>query len=323
MFARTCSLALSLALLVGVGCTPPADTGNTDDANGEDEDPGPPPPDDIAELSDGECPDMSESGITSFSSGGLSRKVGVVLPDDLEDGLPLVINFHGLTTAEYQPVENTASALQQEADNRNAVFLVPEALEQTTLIGDVLFWGIRGDEEPDLTLFDDLRTCASQQLNVDLSRMSVWGMSGGALWATKVLLERSGTLASVVEFSGGAEIDDPTTGDHYLTYETPEHKVPIILATGGDQDVWPQGFPIVDFTAATEALQASLVADEHLVIRCIHSQGHAVPQQGWVYSHDWMLEHQFGVPSPTLEDGIGDQDDWCEVLEAEEDDSDD
>ncbi len=57
----------------------------------------------LAELSDGDCPDMS--GTSTFSSGGLERTVRIVAPDDAEGPMPVFFTFHGLTNAGTNPID--------------------------------------------------------------------------------------------------------------------------------------------------------------------------------------------------------------------------
>ncbi len=296
--------ALIAALALG-GCVAPQ--GDDDDVADDDDDtPDPDPTAPLAELSDGECPDMSESGISTFSSAGLDRKVAVFFPDDPQPGMPVIFNFHGLTNAGSNPVEGSQTQTQAEANANDIVVIMPEArVTSIPLMGEVLIWGILDDAEPDLTLFDDLRTCASNELDIDLKKVSTWGHSGGALWSTALLMERSTSLAAVVEFSGGAEFSIPGMGGPYLTYSTPERQVPALLTSGGPEDAWPQGFAVVNFETTTDTLEAGLVEDGHLVARCSHQLGHySIPSDLRTFSTRWDLEHHFSEESPFSEEDL-------------------
>lgn len=298
--------------------TSAADGGSdAEDGGVVDENPAPP----LAELSEGECPDLTTSGISTFRSAGHDRKVAVLFPDNPPRGLPVIFNFHGLTSPEYTPVEASQASLQAEANARDAIIVVPEARQQTLpFIGTFLLWGIMDDETPDLILFDDLRTCLSQTFEIDLKRISTWGHSGGALWNTALLMNRSDQLATVVEFSGGADFSIPFVGGPYLVYESPNSKVPVLLVTGGPEDVWPDSdSPMIEFEATTDTLQSHLAEDEHLVVRCRHTLGHyEIPTNGWDFSHEWMLTHRLGEPSPYAEDGLGAEDSWCASVESDD-----
>ena len=54
-------------------------------------------------TSDGQCPDMTQSHTTSFSSSGQDRVVTTVIPDQLEENMPFVYFFHGLLDPGYTP----------------------------------------------------------------------------------------------------------------------------------------------------------------------------------------------------------------------------
>ncbi len=304
--------ALIAALALG-GCVAPQ--GDDDDVADDDDDgaPDPDPAAPLAELSDGECPDMSESGMSTFSSAGLERKVAVVFPDDPQPGMAVVFNFHGLTNAGSNPVEGSLTQIQAEANANDSVVIMPEArVTSMPLMGEILIWGILDDAEPDLILFDDLRTCAFNELDIDLKKVSTWGHSGGALWSTAMLMERSTSLAAVVEFSGGAEFSIPGMGGPYLTYSTPERQVPVLLTSGGSEDAWPQGFAVINFEETTDTLAAALVEDGHRVARCSHQQGHyAIPSDLWAFSTRWDLEHHFSEASPFSEEDLPS---GCELL---------
>ncbi len=312
MNSRT-HLLVALAFLLGC---PTGGGGDDDDDDDSTEDL--PQPAALAELSDGECPDLDSSGISTFSSDGIDRKVAVLFPDGDTEGLPIIYFFHGLMLPSDNPVENTVQGLNLQglADSLPAIVIAPESRAVAMpLAGDVSLWGILNDADPDLVLFDDLRTCAVDELGGDIRRLNVMGFSGGALWTTQVLMSRSDTLASAVEYSGGAELDVPMDGGPFLLYDTPAEKTPVLMTSGGDQDVWPQGFAIIDFAATTDTLQGGLRVDGHYAVRCRHNAGHTVPQSGWDFGQEWVMAHEYGIETPYVADGIGSEDSWCEVVE--------
>ncbi len=312
------SRLLLLALLSSalVGCPTVGGDGSVDDDDSTE--PPLPQPAPLAERSDGECPDLSTPGVSTFSSGGAERKVVAAFPEGDTEGLPVLFFWHGLTTPDQNPAEQTATGLdvQRLAEDLPAIILVPEApATPMPLIGEVSIWGILGDPTSDLTLFDDLRTCAVEELGGDIRRVHSMGFSGGALWTTQVLMSRSDTLASAVEFSGGAEFELPLDGSPFLLYETPAEPTPALLVAGGDADEWPQGFGLIDFVATTDTLQGGLRVDGHFLVRCDHDGGHTIPNQGWSFAQDWVMAHEYGVDSPLREAGIEGQESWCGIVE--------
>ncbi len=311
----TLRLLLLPLLALAVGCPASPNGGNDDD---DDSTPDVPQPAGLAELSDGECPGTNASGISTFSSDGFERKVAVLFPDGDTEGMPIVFFFHGLMTPADNPVESTVNGLNLQglADSLPAIVIAPESRPLAMpLVGEVSLWGIMGDPDPDLVLFDDLRTCAVDRLGGDIRKLSVMGFSGGALWTSQVLMSRADTLASAVEFSGGAELDVPMDGGPFLLYESPAEQTPVLMTSGGASDVWPQGFTIIDFNETTDTLQGGLRLDGHFAVRCRHESGHTVPQNGWSFGQEWVMAHEYGVDTPYRTEGISSQESWCELVE--------
>lgn len=312
-------LALALAVL---GC--PADDDDDDDndsaSNDDDDDTTDegPMPADLAELSSGECPDMDETDTVTFVSGDVERKVTVVVPEDLEDGAPVLFFFHGLLSPDYTPEPTTEMAsilgLQSLADDTGAIIVLPESRIMNELNMVFFMWEVMDRDEDDLVLYDDLRTCLVTEARADIRRISATGFSGGSLFVTVLARERADTLAVVMENSGGSDVELPFY-PMAAEYSTPPNPVlPFLLVSGGENDGWPTGFPLVNFEAATDSLETHLADDGFHVIRCKHNFGHTVTQNAMNVGNDWLFANAYGEPSPYLETGIEDFGDWCEVI---------
>jgi predicted esterase len=248
----------------------------------------------LSETSDGECP--NKRGRSRFSSNGQRRRVEIVVPDNPQGAMPVVFTFHGLLHPSYDAIGAMVNGfqLQQEANARNTIFVVPEATEvEIPLIGSFLLWDVLDGGEDDLVLFDDLRTCLVEQHEIDLSRVHAWGMSGGGLWTSMLTIHRADALASVVEFSGGSDLELPIEGGPFIVSQGIEFAPPALLVAGGTGDVWPDPIlPVIDFAAATDTLQASLLAANASVVRCDNDLGHAViTNEMWALAMDWMNAH--------------------------------
>lgn len=250
------------------------------------------------------CPAFEESGEpVTITSGGLERQVTVVFPKDVAPNAPVLFSFHGLGTPSQDPMGSLVAGfkLQIEANARDAIFVVPEArASELPLVGLVSLWGILDDEDPDLQLFDDLRTCVIEAFDADPRRVGAWGHSGGALWTTVVGRERADALASIVELSGGASIELPVIGGPFVDWDPVGRDLPALLVTGGETDVWPDvELTLIDFGAATETLSASLVEEGQHVGRCDHGAGHFnIPPDTLATALDWLVDHRFGEASP-------------------------
>lgn len=278
----------------------------------------------LAELSSGECPDLTTSGTSTFLSSDEERQVTVIIPSSPEPGMAVNFFFHGVTdpSTTSNPGGETAEGLdlQAEADASNTVWVVPDAPVQD-LYGmmEVYLWDLALETGNDLVFYDDLRTCVTQGLDVDQDRLSVMGFSGGALWTTVVVSNRADTLATAVELSGGSDIEAPGYDDLLAAYATPATDLPVLLTSGSaDEDVWPSAsFVVVNFAEATDNLQAELAADDHFVVRCQDDAGHVMSRQEWNLAKDWVSNAQFGEPSPYATDGLGSDADWCAVVTGE------
>jgi poly(3-hydroxybutyrate) depolymerase len=255
-------------------------------------------------LSNGQCPDVTATVQSEFRSGGKKRRVQTVLPAQVPPSMGLMYSFHGLNPKSTDPITNLFEDhdLQAVADQYGVAIVAPEALPTTVgFLGDFLLWGILGEEEDDLTLFDDLHICMTNTWDIDLDAVALWGHSGGALWTTLLSQQRGETFSTAVEFSGGSDvsISIPGLAGPWVPYEeTPA--VPYLLSTAGAADVWPdETVSVLDFEAATDTLEGKLLDDGRTVVRCAHDLGHyVVPTDQWQFATEWMSVHRRGAPSP-------------------------
>lgn len=278
--------------------------GAGDGSDGEDG-PAPAPLVDVAQ-----CPRIDADGSFTVEVGGVERTVYVEVPEDPSGAVGLLYTFHGLDVASSNPAAGfiRGFGLAAVADAEDVVVVSPEARPNATLASltgqQVLLWGILGDEADDLELYDVIRSCVAAQWDLDLRRVSAWGFSGGALWTSLLLTQRADTLAAAVVASGGVGLEIPLLGDA-LPYATPSYPTPVLMTSGGEQDVWPGGgLTIIDFEASSDTLQTGLVGDGHVVARCNHTLGHTVPGWFWAQAQDWLLDHRYGEDSP-FADGAG------------------
>ncbi len=272
----------------------------------------------LAPLSDDECPDLTKSGTSTFRSSGEDRQVTVVLPTSPKPGMSVNVYFHGTAfpTDTSTPAADIAAryGVQVRADATNTVWLMPDARVQTLLDTVVAYlWDVMAQDEADVVLFDDLRTCAAENLDVDLTRLSAVGFSAGALWTTVLIGQRADTLAGDVELSGGSDAVVPGLDHPFAPYTTPVTSLPVLMTTGAEgQDVWPTPeLVMVDFNAATGTLQGKLLADGHFTVRCRDDEGHVEDDRDWEFATAWTAAQQFGQPSPYETEGLGSEADWC------------
>ena len=271
----------------------------------------------LSELSNGDCPDMSTSGSTvQFTSSDESRTVTVLFPSYPQPKMRIIFFYHGLMDPSYSPTGYMAQALnfQELADTYNALIFLPESPIWELMGQQFHMWDVEeGTSDKDLTLFDDLRTCAAQKFDVDLDALVTSGFSGGSLFNTIILGQRAEHIAAMVEMSGGANIEVPTFEEKFAPYDTPSVDVPVLLISGGDNDLWPDAsFPLVHFQEATDTLQTKLRTDNQFVVRCTHNTGHNITNKAFNSAIEWLTVHRYGEESP-YESGIEGWEDWCVV----------
>lgn len=291
------------------------------DSGEVDEGPEPAP---LAELSSGECPALDASGTSSFLSSGEARSVTVIVPSAPVADMPVYFFFHGLDDpgATEHPGATWASTLdvQALADETGTAWVFADSPVQNMYGYEFYLWNLETTGNLDLVLYDDLRTCVANNLDVDLSRASAMGFSGGALFTTLLLAHRADTLATVVQLSGGADLSVPTFDELLALYAEPATDLPVLLTTGGEADAWPsEQLKVVDFYAASDTLQGYLLDDGHYVVRCNDEKGHTVNRADWDLGVSWLLAHSFGGDSPFATGGLGDDADWCAEASIVED----
>lgn len=259
---------------------------------------------DFEGLSNGQCPDVTATVQSEFKSDGKKRRVQIVLPSAIPPRMKLMYSFHGLNPKSTDPITNlfVDHDMQAVADQYGVAIVIPEALATTIgFLGDFLLWGILGDEEHDLVLFDDLHICMTNTHDIDPDAVSLWGHSGGALWTTLLSQERGDLFSTAVEFSGGSDVDVnlPGLAGPWVPYgETPD--IPYLLSTAGAADVWPDDtVTVLDFEASTDTLERKLLDDARTTVRCAHDLGHyIVPTDQWQLASEWLTVHRKGATSP-------------------------
>ncbi|MBX2804096.1 MAG: hypothetical protein KTR31_40845 [Myxococcales bacterium] len=242
-----------------------------------------------------ECPDMNEAGAIEFEVDTMRRKVLVHLPDEPVDSMPVIVFFHGHNGS----AENVSARtdLARIAQQHSAITVAPDSADR---FGDT--WDARTGGR-DLALFDDLVDCLVQELDADPAAIHVGGFSGGAVFATYLVMERSERLASATLFSGGLDDDE-------LPYRTPSHKIPALVGWGGSDDVGVYKGRDILFEEMGRLFGQLLRLDDHLVVTCNYGGGHRLPGAAADILESWALPHRVGRPSPH-EDGLVDLPDYC------------
>ncbi|HEX3697885.1 MAG TPA: hypothetical protein VH374_21105 [Polyangia bacterium] len=133
-------------------------------------------------------------------------------------------------------------------------------------------------------LFDEVVACAVKNTLIDSRRIHAVGFSAGALMTTHLSYARSGLLASVAAYSGGA------TGQ----FQEQNNKFAALIFTGGPSDIVVQ-----NFFQSSQQWQATLKGAGHFTLFCNHMGGHSIPTRLVPGVWQFFQDHPYGtVPSP-------------------------
>ena len=232
----------------------------------------------------GTCPDLTAGGTVTISSGGQNRRVYVSLPDGGPGtNMSLLFLFHGLGDSGSN--FSAAFGAGDIAKANNAVVITPDdcCVKGLSCCAQLNGWAfLDAAGGVDSQLFDDLLSCATQQMNIDTKHVYAAGFSAGALWTTWLILNRSQYLAAAAPFSGGVGLID---------YITPFWKIPVLGSWGGDNDIFA-GY--ITFYQYMQDFIADLRKDGNFVIACNHGMGHTVPPDGPAYAVDFLFRNTVG-----------------------------
>lgn len=260
-----------------------------------------PQPAPLMELSNGSCPSFATTGAeVTFTSADVERKVRAYLPGGDTTGAPLLFVWHPLGVSASQIAQ--WNDLQTLATDTGAVILVPSSQDS-----NMFDWEFVNESTTDIVLYDDLRTCAADQLGIDVRRVYTTGMSAGGLWSTYLTMHRADTLAASLIMSGGT--------DPVVTYESPDADIPVLMFYGGDNDTWSGGGFSLDFQQATLAFADDIKEDVETVILCNHEGGHTLPPSNMGTVQGFLLKHAYGERSPFADGDLTGLPSSCQAVE--------
>lgn len=278
-------------------------------------------------YSRGRCPTLRGSPTndgslnTGFRTGSQTREFRLIVPRNY-DGRgewPLVFAWHWLNASASSFVRT--GELETAAEQMRFIAVVPEALRNSN--GDrtyvfswpfAEFWGIPAE----VTFFDDMLACVTEQFRVDRRRVHGVGVSAGALWVTYLsTTDRANYFASVESLSGGLG-EVPIAWR--IEYRPQANKFPAMVLWGGPSD-WLG----LSFEQASTRYRDELLRDNHFVMQCVHDMGHMVPPVdpppggGTRFRMLWQffLDHPYGLApgdSPYLRTGLpAGTPSWCSI----------
>jgi len=267
-----------------------------------------------AAYSGGACPTLISGENTAFSSSGLNRSFILVVPDnyDPEQTYPILFGWHWLNSSANSFLHK--AGIQEVADYYDIIVILPNAS------GDFLFdWPVTPFDihlsDVDLTFFDDMLSCASEQFNVDPYCVGSMGVSAGGLWTSYLGVQRGEYLSSNLSLSGGRPDD---YGGPFWEWEPPDHRYAALVLWGGPTD-WLG----LSFSAASERYELDLLNSGHFVVECVHDSGHSEPPLellpdrpkyaaiiGFLLDHPYWIEGTSRYETEGLPDAMPD---WCSI----------
>ncbi len=226
-----------------------------------------------------DCPALAAGRNTMFPSAGFERTFDLYLPNDADpaEPAPLVFLFHGLGGDADEFI--TRTEMDTYVDDLGFVLVVP-----TSMQGGVEWDQLTLDDNPDLTFFDDMVTCVTEQYNVDTDRIHATGLSAGGLFSSYLGLQRPAVLASVAPFSGG----------FLAGYPDPEPTIPYMVSWGGEMDLaFDQ-----NFNELAMRMIGTLTENGHGLVTCNHNMEHVWEAEFTPWALRYLFDHPKGAAAP-------------------------
>lgn len=167
-----------------------------------------------------------------LKSGGLSRSALLHVPAkyDPEEGTPLVLNFHGFTSADWQ--QRILSRMDATSEARGFIVAYPAGIAASWNAGQCCgtAWV---DAVDDVRFVKDLIAEISDEYCIDPKRIYATGMSNGGFLAHRLGCELADTFAAIAPVAGVLGV---TPGDC-----RPTRPVPVLQFHGTSDNIVPYG----------------------------------------------------------------------------------
>ena len=286
----------------------------------------------------GTCPKLVTDGTTKnkLTSSGAVREFVLLAPADVtptlsagnSEKLPVLFAWHWLKGSAKSFVEKGEFA--KAVNEQRFIAIVPESKNDIIvpiplIKSPISFpWPMlslieakRVDEEH--AFFDDMLACVAEQLPIDKECVSLTGVSAGALYGAQLASARSEHIASYISLSGGVQSSAPFVNSFLIKWPQPKHKMPMMVLWGGPND----SCALLNFEAASQALEAHLDSAGAFLVECIHNCGHGVPpvdaEQGksqFAALWDFAFSHPYWLPvgqSPWAKQLPAAAPSWCAI----------
>ncbi len=278
----------------------------------------------------GKCPTLVADGktVNALQSKGNARQFKLIAPADTKPGekLPVLFAWHWLKGSAKSFIET--GELHSAVAQQRFVAVVPESkgdieipLAKASFPWPITSLSPTARFEEEFVFFDDMLACVAEQFAIDQQCVSVVGVSAGALFGAQLAQARSEHVASFLSLSGGTQ-SDGLSNLALLPWKGAKHKMPVLVLWGGPQD----SCALVNFQAASLALEKGLDKDGQFQVECIHNCQHGVPPvdappgvSKFKALWDFAWSHPYWLPaghSPWAKGVPADAPPWCAVGSA-------
>ena len=266
---------------------------------------------------------ITEGLNAGWSSRGQARDFIANLPNvDAQTPVAVVFAWHGVGDT----AQNFHSFVQGIGNPSDAdfpyVMITPQGLKLqpigTAVVGmewDILD-GLKGDDNIDAGLFEDVLGCLAESYTIDGSRIYSLGFSGGAIMSNLLHARYPEHVGAVFSMSGAwfnneDTVNGVSTGPLSVTIQwdamNPSHEGTVWMTHGGTQDNYaipmlanlgvPNG-EIINFENSAQFARPWLQEQNRTVIACSHDRGHSNhPNIPMSLVGEFFEAHQAGTPS--------------------------
>jgi hypothetical protein len=259
------------------------------------------------------------AGTNMMMSRGMQRSFILALPSDYTPSrsYPLAFGWHWLNASGGSFLDKAEG--QIAIDRMQFILAMPNATGMFSFTWPATPLDI-AQSDVDLTFFDDMLACITEQYNINRNCVASIGVSAGGLWTTYLGTQRGEYLNVVESLSGG--IGD-TGGVPYFLWQETNHKYAGLVLWGG-----PSDWLVISFSSASMRYSSELRSHGHFAYECEHTSGHGVPPIEPVgdlprFAPLWqfILDHPYWVPAGqsryTTEGPPPTNPTWCRPPEPE------
>ncbi len=178
---------------------------------------------------------VSFENVGTITVGGLQRTYRVYVPDSLDESraAPLIIALHGGGGSGRGMIDLTQGGFNTLADESGFVVVYPDAAEKNWNDGrGIERYRSQRENIDDVGFISALIDKLADQLNIDLNRVYVIGMSNGAIMSFRLACELSDKIAAIAPVCGSMP-------ENFSAVYTAQRTMPVMMINGIDDPLVP------------------------------------------------------------------------------------